>query len=230
MLEISRQFKLIRSGYHYIFLFFLPSIINVTHKNNIVWHKSQVSVSERQAMTGHHPFVLWFTGLSGAGKSTLAFALERQLIKNGIACFVLDGDNVRHGLNRDLGFTPSERAENIRRVAEVARLMNDAGLVVITSFISPFRQDRTTARAIIGHERFVEIYLNTSLKTCEQRDTKGLYRKARAGEISDFTGISSPYESPEKATLILDTALITVDACVESLLQVVIARCKDEIT
>lgn len=196
----------------------------MTEKQNIVWHDGQVKASERQALTGHNPFVLWFTGLSGAGKSTLAFALERQLINKGIACFVLDGDNVRHGLNRDLGFTPSDRAENIRRVSEVARLMNDAGLVVLTSFISPFREDRANARAIIGDERFVEVYLNTSLAICEQRDMKGLYRKACAGEIPDFTGISSPYESPEEATLTLDTAKLSLEACIETLAELVTNR------
>jgi adenylyl-sulfate kinase len=196
----------------------------MTEKQNIVWHNSQVKVSERQALIGQHSFVLWFTGFSGAGKSTLAFALERQLINKGIACFVLDGDNVRHGLNRDLGFTPNDRSENIRRVAEVARLMNDAGLGVISSFISPFRDDRAKARSIIGEERFVEVYLNTSLATCEKRDTKGLYRKARAGEIPDFTGISSLYESPEAPALTIDTEKLNVDDCVGSLVEMVINR------
>ena len=196
----------------------------MTKKNDIVWHAGQAKASERQALFGHHPLVLWFTGLSGAGKSTLAFALEQLLISKGVACFVLDGDNVRHGLNRDLGFTSRDRSENIRRVAEVARLMNDAGLVVLTSFISPFREDRAKAKAIIGDKRFLEIYLNTSLSVCEQRDTKGLYRKARAGELPDFTGISSPYESPADAALTIDTAILSLDACVKSLLEMVTNR------
>ena len=154
----------------------LKSDRSVTEKREIVWHQGQVTLAERQALPGfgHQPVVFWFTGLSGSGKSTIAFALERRLISIGIACCVLDGDNVRHGLNRDLGFSPLDRTENIRRVAEVARLMMDAGLIVITSFISPFRDDRAMARSIIGTGPFVEVYLNASLDTCEARDTKGL--------------------------------------------------------
>jgi len=143
----------------------------------------------------------------------------------GMMCCVLDGDNVRHGLNRDLGFSHFDRSENIRRVAEVARLMIDAGLIVITSFISPYQEDREMARSIIGTEKFVEVYLNAALDICEKRDTKGLYRKARSGELPCFTGISSPYEAPEDAELIIDTATETVDACVEYLVQTVINHC-----
>lgn len=144
--------------------------------------------------------------------------MERRLISRGIACSVLDGDNVRHGLNRDLGFSPHERTENIRRVAEVARLMTDAGLIVLTSFISPCRVDRSMARSIIGTEQFMEVYLNASLDVCEKRDTKGLYRKARLGEITGFTGISSPYEPPDNPDVSIDTGLLTIDACVNALL------------
>jgi len=194
-------------------------------KKEIVWQNSQVTGVDRQALLGYQSLVLWFTGFSGAGKSTLAFALERRLVTHGINCSVLDGDNVRHGLNRDLGFSPLDRSENIRRVAEVARLMIDAGLIVITSFISPYREDRAMARSIIGAEKFFEVYLSTALDICEQRDTKGLYRKARSGELPCFTGISSPYEAPEDAELSIDTSMRSVDACVEYLLQTVINHC-----
>lgn len=194
----------------------------MTEKREIVWHQGQVTALERQKLLGlaHQQFVFWLTGLSGAGKSTLAFALERHLISRRVACTVLDGDNVRHGLNRDLGFSPHDRTENIRRVVEVSRLMLDAGLIVITSFISPYRVDRAMAKAIIGEKNFIEVYLSTPLETCEKRDTKGLYRKARARELPSFTGISSPYEPPEDADLIIDTTILSVDACVASLLQV----------
>ena len=194
----------------------------MTEKREIVWHQGQMTAAERQKLLGitHQPFVIWFTGLSGSGKSTLAFTLERHLISRGVSCTVLDGDNVRHGLNRDLGFSPQDRTENIRRVAEVSRLMLDAGLIVITSFISPYLIDRAMAKAIIGEKNFVEVYLSTPLEACEKRDPKGLYRKARAGELPCFTGISSPYEAPEDAELIIDTTTLTPDACVASLLQV----------
>ena len=142
-------------------------------KKEIVWHSSQVTSFDRQALLGHQSMTLWFTGLSGSGKSTLAYSLERRLISMGMMCCVLDGDNVRHGLNRDLGFSHFDRSENIRRVAEVARLMIDAGLIVITSFISPYQEDREMARSIIGTEKFVEVYLNAALDICEKRDTKG---------------------------------------------------------
>ena len=198
--------------------------VYMTEKREIVWHQGQMTATERQKLLGitHQPFVIWFTGLSGSGKSTLAFAIERRLISKGVLCTVLDGDNVRHGLNRDLGFSPLDRTENIRRVAEVARLMIDSGLIVITSFISPYHEDRVMAKAIIGEDKFVEVYLNASLEACEKRDTKGFYRKARAGELSGFTGISSPYEAPEYPELSIDTSTLTLDVCVGSLLQVVI--------
>jgi len=172
----------------------------------VVWHEGGVTPGMRRDLMGQEPVTLWMTGLSGAGKSTLAFALERRLIQQGHPCFVLDGDNVRHGLNRDLGFSPKDRTENIRRVAEVARLMNDAGLIVIASFISPFRADREMAREIIGEERFVEVYISTPLEVCESRDPKGLYRKARQGDLPGFTGVSAPYEPPDAPDLVIDTA------------------------
>lgn len=171
----------------------------------MVWQDGHTLPEDRAALLGQRPLTVWLTGLSGAGKSTLAFALERQLISQKHACFVLDGDNVRHGLNRDLGFSAEHRTENIRRIAEVARLMNDAGLIVISSFISPYRADREMARQIIGGDKFVEVHVATPIATCEQRDIKGLYRRARTGEIANFTGISAPYEPPENPAMIIDT-------------------------
>jgi len=167
---------------------------------------SGVSVDERATLLKQKPATLWLTGLSGSGKSTIARDLERALFDRGQACFILDGDNIRHGLNRDLGFSASDRTENIRRVSEVAALLNDAGLIVITSFISPYREDRAGAREIIGDNRFVEIHVDTPIEVCEERDPKGLYKKARAGEIAQFTGIDAPYEAPETPEVTLKTA------------------------
>ena len=193
----------------------------VPEKRNVFWHEGQVSSTDRICFYGQRPLTVWFTGLSGSGKSTLAFSLERRLIDTGRACYVLDGDNVRHGLNRDLGFSPKDRAENIRRIAEVAHLMNDAGLIVITAFISPFREDREMARGIIGCERFVEVFLDAGLEICEDRDPKGLYKKARSGEIPGFTGINSPYELPKAPELTLDTGTLSVEQCLQLLEPVV---------
>ncbi len=172
---------------------------------------SGISVDERAALLKQKPATLWLTGLSGSGKSTIARHLERTLFERGQACFILDGDNIRHGLNRDLGFNASDRTENIRRISEVAALLNDAGLIVITSFISPYRKDRGQARDIIGADRFVEIHVDTPLEVCEQRDPKGLYKKARAGEIAQFTGIDAPYEAPETPEVTLKTAETPVE-------------------
>jgi adenylyl-sulfate kinase len=179
---------------------------------------------ERARLLRQSPTTVWLTGLSGSGKSTLAFELERRLHQLGHACYVLDGDIVRHGLNRDLGFIPADRTENIRRIAEVARLFNDAGLIVITAFIAPYAKDREAAREIIGAERFLETYLTADLATCERRDPKGLYAKARAGQIVDFTGISAPYEAPVRPALALDTASLSVDACIQDLLDLLRGR------
>lgn len=181
---------------------------------NLVWHASAIQPMDRELLLGQRPLTVWLTGLSGAGKSTLATSLERLLVEAGRAVYVLDGDNVRHGLNSDLGFSPEDRQENIRRVSEVARLMNDAGLIVITAFISPYRDDRRMARHIIGSERFLEVYLSTPLAVCEARDPKGLYRRARRGEVPEFTGINAPYEAPETPELVLNTGEIVVDEAV----------------
>jgi len=188
---------------------------------NLVWQATQVKEDQRRTLLRQSPVTMWMTGLSGSGKSTLAFALEKRLVESGHACFVLDGDNVRHGLNRDLGFSPEARTENIRRIAEVAKLMNTAGLIVITSFISPYREDRAMAREIIGDEAFREIHISTSLKHCEERDPKGLYSKARSGLIKEFTGISAPYEEPSQASLSLDTSLCSVELSTERMLALI---------
>ncbi len=182
--------------------------------SNIQRVEHDVTDENRQQRNGHQGAVLWFTGLSGAGKSTVAVAVERRLFNLGYQAYVLDGDNVRHGLNADLGFSPEDRAENIRRVGEVAGLMSRAGMICITAFISPYRSDRDRARAA-GGDRFAEIHIQADLETCERRDPKGLYKKARAGEIPDFTGISAPYEAPENPELVVDTSELTVDEAVE---------------
>lgn len=185
--------------------------------NNIRAESSQVSADERRSLLGHGPAVVWLTGLSGSGKSTIAFALERALIDRACAAFVLDGDNIRRGLSGDLGFAPSDRNENIRRVGEVAALIADAGLIAITAFISPYAADRARARETAGAGRFVEVYLDVSVAVCERRDPKGLYARARAGEIAEFTGVSAPYEAPGSADLRLDTDGQDVDSCVAAI-------------
>ena len=177
-----------------------------------------VSRERREALLRQRGTTIWLTGLSGSGKSTLAKALEVKLVEAGHPCSVLDGDNLRHGLNRDLGFSPEDRSENIRRVAEVARLMNDAGLIVVTAFISPYAKDREMSREIIGEDRFAEVHLSTSIEVCESRDPKGLYRKARAGALPEFTGISAPYEAPASPRLALDTGVLSVEESVARLL------------
>lgn len=192
----------------------------------VIPHASHVTQAQRAAALGQLAATVWLTGLSGSGKSTIATELEKQLISRGRFCYMLDGDNVRTGINRDLGFGHEDRSENIRRIAEVARLMNDAGLIVVTAFISPYREDRAMAREIIGSERFVEVHLDASLEVCERRDPKGLYRKARKGEIPDFTGISAPYEAPERPEIVLGTGASTVEACIEALLADLLPRTK----
>jgi adenylylsulfate kinase len=171
---------------------------------NVHWHQHSVSKDERFALNGHKGAVLWFTGLSGSGKSTVANIVDHMLHKAGKHGFVLDGDNIRMGLNKNLGFSPEDRTENIRRIGEVAKLFAHAGNIVSTAFISPYRADRDQVRAIMGPGEFVEIYVNAKLETCEGRDPKGLYKKARAGEIKGFTGIDAPYEAPDKAELVLE--------------------------
>jgi len=171
---------------------------------NITWHEQRVSAEERAGLSGHRGVVVWFTGLSACGKSSVANEVDRRLHELGKRTFVLDGDNVRHGLNKNLGFSAEDRAENIRRVGEVAKLFVESGVVTLTAFISPYREDRDAARALLEEEQFVEVFVKASLETCEARDPKGLYAKARAGEIKGFTGIDDPYEEPTDAELVLD--------------------------
>ncbi len=172
---------------------------------NLTWHDGQVSDDDRAALLGHRAACVWFTGLSGSGKSTLARATEKALVDAGVHAYVLDGDNVRMGLSGDLGFSAEDRVENIRRIGEVARLLVDSGAVVLTAFISPYRDDRDRARALMA-DRFVEVWVNPGLDVCEQRDPKGLYKRARAGEIANFTGVSAPYEEPAAAEIVVDTS------------------------
>ncbi|HTD04221.1 adenylyl-sulfate kinase [Undibacterium sp.] len=190
---------------------------NEAQTPHICWHPGLVSADVRQSLLRQRPVTVWLTGLSGAGKSTIAGALEKDLLGQGQCCYVLDGDNLRHHLNRDLGFSVADRRENIRRAAEVAYLMNEAGLIVIAALISPFSDDRKMACDIIGKDRFIEVFVSTSTEVCEARDPKGLYQKARNGEIPEFTGISSPYESPQAPAMELNTEIMSVNAASSTL-------------
>ncbi len=185
---------------------------------NITWHEHKVSREEREKLLGQKGVILWFTGLSGSGKSTVANEVSHRLHQMGKLNYILDGDNIRHGLNKDLGFSPEDRAENIRRISEVANLFADAGVITITAFISPYRKDRDFCRSLAGDGRFIEIYVKASLETCEKRDPKGLYKKARAGEIKEFTGISAPYEEPLNPEIILDSDNLSIEEEVEKVL------------
>lgn len=189
----------------------------MTKNKNIVWHNSQLSQQQRSKLKNHKPAVLWFTGLSSAGKSTLANAMEVYLHSLGFHTMLLDGDNVRHGLCADLGFSDKARQENIRRVAEMAKLFVESGLIVMTAFISPFANDRKKAKEIIGDEYFIEVFCDCNLEICEERDPKGLYSKARSGLIPEFTGISSPYESPVNPEITVNTGLNNVEQCLDIL-------------
>ncbi|MDQ6998227.1 MAG: adenylyl-sulfate kinase [Mariprofundus sp.] len=186
--------------------------------SNVVWHHATVTRKRREAQNDHRSAILWFTGLSGAGKSTLAHAVEEQLHTSGVRTFVFDGDNVRHGLCSDLGFSDVDRVENIRRIGEMSKLIIETGVVAMTAFISPFRADRDKVRALVNEGDFIEVYCHASIDQCEERDVKGLYAKARAGEIKHFTGISSPYEAPEAPELIVETGSQPVEACVDQVL------------
>ena len=191
---------------------------------NVVWHNATVTRERRQSQNGHKSVILWFTGLSGAGKSSLAHAVAEQLHQLGCRTYVLDGDNVRHGLCGDLSFSVEDRMENIRRIGEVAKLMLESGVIAMTAFISPFRAEREAARKLVPHGEFIEIYCRADIEVCESRDVKGLYRRARAGEISDFTGISSPYEAPSKPELMVDTGSRPIDECVDAVLNLLQQR------
>src|SRR5690625_1283406 len=182
---------------------------------NVVWHKSDVMKQNRQQLNGHKSAIIWFTGLSGSGKSTLSVSLETILYKQGIHTYRLDGDNIRHGLNRNLRFSQADRSENIRRIGEVSKLMVDAGILTLTAFISPYHEDREQVRQLVEPEEFIEVYVKASIETCEERDPKGLYKKARLGEIKNFTGIDAPYEEPRNPEVVIDTNQLSVEESVD---------------
>lgn len=186
--------------------------------NNIVWHKHNVSKEDRAALKNQKPCILWFTGLSGSGKSTVANALEMRLSEIGKHTFLLDGDNIRHGMNKNLGFSDEDRMENIRRIGEVSKLFVDAGIIVISAFISPFQSNRQTVRELVDESEFIEVFIDTPIEICAQRDPKGLYQKAYRGEISDFTGISSPYEAPIKPEIRIQTDTMSVEESVDKII------------
>ncbi len=185
---------------------------------NIVWHEHKVKREEREKLLGQKSVILWFTGLPSSGKSTIANEVSWRLYQLKKLSYVLDGDNIRHGLNSNLGFSPEDRQENIRRIGEVAKLFMDAGFIVLTAFISPYRKDRDRVRSIVPEGKFIEVYVKTPLEVCEERDPKGLYKKARAGEIKDFTGISAPYEEPKNPEIILETDKLSIEECAEKVI------------
>lgn len=185
---------------------------------NITWHEAEITQDAREDLLKQKGVVLWFTGLSGSGKSTLAHAVEKKLFQDGHLTYVLDGDNIRHGLNKNLGFSPEDREENIRRIGEVAKLFTDAGIIAMTAFISPYEADRNKARELVDKDRFVEVYCKCSLEECENRDPKGLYKKARAGEIKQFTGIDAPYEAPQHPELVIETDTYSLEESADQVL------------
>jgi adenylylsulfate kinase len=191
----------------------------VSKSTNITWHDAGITKQERREQNNHHSFVLWFTGLSGSGKSTVANAVAKALFDKNIRNYVLDGDNVRFGLNKNLGFSAEDRTENIRRIGEVSKLFVDSGQVVLTAFISPFQEDRAQVREILEGNEFLEVYVECPLEECEKRDPKGLYKKARSGEIRDFTGIDSPYESPANPEVTINTSTQSVEECVQTVIE-----------
>jgi len=193
-------------------------------EHNVIWHHAIISRSDREVMNGHRGAAIWFTGLSGAGKSTVAHAVEQELHRMKCRTFVFDGDNVRHGLSSDLGFSLEDRAENLRRIGEMVKLFVEAGMIALTAFISPLKKDRERVRSLLPHGDFLEIFCDASIEICESRDVKGLYRRARAGEIPEFTGISSPYEPSENPELILNTGEKSIEDCVGEVLELLRTR------
>jgi adenylylsulfate kinase len=191
---------------------------------NIVYHRPTISKKDKELLNHHRSVVVWFTGFSASGKSTIAHAVEHQLYQRKCRSFVFDGDNVRHGLCSDLGFSPEDRAENIRRIGEMVKLFTEAGIISLTAFISPFRADRKKVKDLVGHENFIEVYCSCPLAVCEQRDVKGHYRRAKAGEIKEFTGVSSPYEEPRDPDLVLDTSALAIEQCVAQVMDLLLAR------
>jgi len=192
--------------------------------SNIIWHEASITKEERRTQNKHQSFILWFTGLSASGKSSVANAFARRLFERGNQAFVLDGDNVRHGLNKDLGFDEAGRKENIRRIGEVSKLFVENGQIVLTAFISPYQEDRQVVRELVEAGEFIEVYVKCSVETCEKRDPKGLYKKARNAEIPNFTGISAPYEEPENPEIILDTELHSIEECVDQLTDILTSK------
>jgi len=191
---------------------------------NIKWHHGKITKEDRVKLLNQKGATIWLTGLSGSGKSTIAVELEHALIENKHQAYILDGDNIRHGLNKNLGFSPEDRTENIRRIGEVARLFTEANIITIAAFVSPYREDRDNVRKLLGHGEFVETYIKCSLEVCETRDTKGLYKKARAGEVKDFTGISAPYEEPLNPELTIDSSMLSVEESTRSILNYLEAK------
>ena len=185
---------------------------------NIKWHHGRITKEDRRKLMKQRGVIIWLTGLSGSGKSTIAVELEHALVENKQQAYILDGDNIRHGLNKNLGFSPEDRSENIRRIGEVAKLFVDANIITITAFISPYREDRDSARALANEGEFIEVYVKCPLDVCEQRDTKGLYKKARAGEVKKFTGISAPYEEPSNPELTIDSSKLSVEESTRAIL------------
>lgn len=193
-------------------------------KKNLYWHEHAITVDERRKSYNYKSCVIWFTGLSASGKSTLANSLTTRLHVLGVKSYVLDGDNIRHGLNKNLGFSPEDRKENIRRIGEVAKLFVDAGLMAMTAFISPYKEDRNDARKLLRGDEFIEVFVKCSLLECENRDPKGIYKKARSGEIKEFTGISAPYEDPENPEIVLETDKANLEECIETILNYLIEK------
>ncbi len=196
-------------------------------KENIIKHNYSISREDRRKNNDQNSFLIWFTGLSGSGKSTIANALEYRLYQNGYKTYALDGDNIRKGINNDLNFSPEDRTENIRRIAEVANLIVDSGIIVLAAFVSPYKKDREKIANTVGTDNFVEVFVNTSLEECEKRDVKGLYKKARAGEIKDFTGINAPYEAPENPDIEIITDNITIEESVEKIYKLIQTKLKN---
>lgn len=192
--------------------------------SNIVWHEASISKSERREKNHHHSFILWFTGLSASGKSSIANSLARRLFEQGNQSFVLDGDNIRHGLNKDLGFDENSRKENIRRIGEVSKLFVESGQIVLTAFISPYKEDRKVVRALVEEGEFIEVYVKCSVEECERRDPKGLYEKARKNEIKNFTGISAPYEAPDNPEIVVNSEQYSIEECTEQLINFLVEK------
>ena len=197
-------------------------------KEHIIPHDYQISREDRQKKNSHNSFLMWFTGLSGSGKSTIANVVEQKLFQKGIKTYTLDGDNIRKGINNDLTFAPEDRTENIRRIAEISNLMIDAGVVTLAAFVSPYKKDRENIKNIVNDDNFVEIYINTSVEECERRDVKGLYKKARAGEIKNMTGISAPYEAPENPAIEIKTEEVTVEDAANTIIEYILPKLKIE--